>query len=54
MSKENCRIWIVDDNEEFLSDLAFALRLEGWNVSSYDDPINSLRNLILIVPAALS
>ena len=53
MSKENCRIWIVDDNEEFLSDLAFALRLEGWNVSSYDDPIKFLEELNFDSPGCI-
>jgi FixJ family two-component response regulator len=53
MNKENCRIWIVDDNKEFLRDLEFALRLEGWKVSPYDAPTNFLRNLILIARAAL-
>lgn len=45
MSKENCRIWIIDDNKEFLRDLEFALRLEGWEVSPYDDPIKFLEEL---------
>ena len=53
MSKENCRIWIVDDNKEFLRDLEFALRLEGWEVSPYDDPIKFLEELNFDCPGCI-
>lgn len=53
MSKENCRIWIVDDNKEFLRDLEFALRLEGWEVCPYDDPIKFLEELNFDCPGCI-
>lgn len=53
MSKENCRIWIIDDNKEFLRDLEFALRLEGWEVSPYDDPIKFLEELNFDCPGCI-
>lgn len=53
MSKENCRIWIVDDNKEFLRDLEFALGLEGWEVCPYDDPIKFLEELNFDCPGCI-
>ena len=53
MNKENCRIWIVDDNKEFLRDLEFALRLEGWKVSPYDAPTKFLEELNFDCPGCI-
>lgn len=51
--RECYRVWILDDNKEFLEDLTFALRIEGWKVFSYNNQDSFLEELSFDEPGCI-